>query len=544
MTPIDSMPVRFGGVDDDACDTFDDRTYCQMANLDDKISWVFPVEEETGVELIYCPDFIDDCCFSAGGGETGCDVNNQYWNSGGGGSYYTGLWSWSEGIVCNDDGGDLYQENVLTEVGLYKVTVVIAGFPNNQTNTGTFIITLGDAVTSAIDATVSGTYTFYMNVGSIVNNGIYISGSDESIFCLTGVSVKKVCEDYSFTIYDINGSSVGSFDTAWFLANGTGTDYGIQIENGNVKVHFTWGNLVNEAGCYYICFNNLCGANLLDNPNFDEDFNGDANIDEQDFADSWNPQGLVWASDIGNSRACHQEGFPFGESSISQSIEFLPNTTYSFTMTVEDSVVIGEALLIISAAGVVIYQQPPVDGVISITFTTGNSPTDVFKIEVEVGVQLCISGLLLVASNYICSECYDLKASHDCTKLLSWTNDDDAFGIDYDGTYDVVHYLRVYALFEKPRYQQEGDIFMYSDGEKKMLYGKSEKIWTLTIDYLPQYLHDAIAIGKIHDHFYVDGVEYICEAGNYEPEWRGRLKLAQGKLEVKKIIENNTNKNC
>jgi hypothetical protein len=86
--------------------------------------------------------------------------------------------------------------------------------------------------------------------------------------------------------------------------------------------------------------------------------------------------------------------------------------------------------------------------------------------------------------------------------------------------------------------------FKNSAGSKKINYASREKIWRLFFDYLPEYLHDAISLAKIHDHFYVDGIEYICLPGNYEPEWRGNLRLAQGQMDIQKKVDNNINYNC
>ena len=59
---------------------------------------------------------------------------------------------------------------------------------------------------------------------------------------------------------------------------------------------------------------------------------------------------------------------------------------------------------------------------------------------------------------------------------------------------------------------------------------------------MPEYLHDALSIGKGHDHFYIDTVEWVADEG-YEPGWDDLLLLllvpVQFLVRKKTVLEQN-----
>lgn len=520
---FDGFPVKFRS-DEESCSTFDERTYCQMVEQNDPLhfAWQLP---EIEYELIVFGEFDDECSFSAGGGETGCDETDQYWQTTGGMT-----WDQETGIICSTAGGTITQDNVVSEAGRYKVTVVIAGYPNNTDNEGTWNVTLGDATSEELSSN-AGTYTVYLDVTDISDPSITIS-SVSSVYCVDSVSVKKMCDDYSIVIKNADGSVVDTFTEDYFSVG-----EGIFRHNDTMYLKTTWASFGLDDGCYIICVVNNCvgGTPLISN--------------DLSSSTGWTAAGL-WSYDSSNDEFDHPApgGSDFSLQAPQTTPAFTPNTSYIVSYEVKNR---SAGSVYISIGFDTIGTSRSADGTYTEILTLGNSIGD-GRIYFSPSNDFVgsIDNVVVYLAESVCSQCYDLAETHDCTKLLSWTNDDDAFGIPYSGmaglaySNDYTNYLRVKALLQTPRYPQESERFVYSNGLRKILYATSEKIWILNIDYVPQYIHDSIALAKIHDHFYIDGVEYICVDGNYEPEWRGQLKLAQGKLEVQKVIDNNKNKNC
>jgi hypothetical protein len=145
------------------------------------------------------------------------------------------------------------------------------------------------------------------------------------------------------------------------------------------------------------------------------------------------------------------------------------------------------------------------------------------------------------AIDYI-SDCLSVKLEHDCTLLLSWTNDDDAFGFNFSEL-GFTPKLRVKAKKWKPSYTKEKNVFKDNVGNRTILKSETSKEEVLTISEMPEYLHDALAIGLEHDTFMIDGQAYTNEETEYSPKWRNSSQLAPSEVVVIKdqYLRNN---NC
>lgn len=145
------------------------------------------------------------------------------------------------------------------------------------------------------------------------------------------------------------------------------------------------------------------------------------------------------------------------------------------------------------------------------------------------------------AIDYV-SDCLDLSLLHGCTLLLSWTNDDNAYGFNYsDLTFEPK--LRVKGKKWQPSYPKEKEIFKDNAGNRTILKSETSKEELLTIAEMPEYLHDALSIGIEHDDFYIDGEKYTNEESDYIPKWRKSSNLAPAEVAVIKdqLLKNN---NC
>lgn len=140
------------------------------------------------------------------------------------------------------------------------------------------------------------------------------------------------------------------------------------------------------------------------------------------------------------------------------------------------------------------------------------------------------------------SNCFDVKTEHDCTKQLTWTNDDNAYGFDF--TEGFTQSLRVKCKKWHPSYKKNKETFEDSQGNISVIRSSSKKIEILGIEEMPEYLHDALSIGIEHDLFEIDGIPYVVEDSEYSPKWRNSSQLAPVEIEVIKATQNLVNENC
>lgn len=142
------------------------------------------------------------------------------------------------------------------------------------------------------------------------------------------------------------------------------------------------------------------------------------------------------------------------------------------------------------------------------------------------------------------SECFYVKLEHDCTILVTWTNNESGFGFDYSGV-EFIQSLRVPAKLWQPKYNSDiKEIYVDSKGNRQILYARVVKDQLLSVQELPEYLHDALSVGLNHDIVKLDGVEYVFEENEYSPTWRNSSNLAPVLLRAIKKKQNLINNNC
>lgn len=172
------------------------------------------------------------------------------------------------------------------------------------------------------------------------------------------------------------------------------------------------------------------------------------------------------------------------------------------------------------------------------------------------GFSNTIEGIAGATSAFV-SEPLSIATTHDCTLLMKWFNDEDAFGFEYtsflQGYAGFTHNLRISAKLGNPSYTKDKTNFVFSDGEKRILYSVTDKAFELYTDYLPEYIHDALSIALEHDHYFIQNeevsnelLEYVSEDGEYEPEWEDELLLAKVRTTILKKFPDNRreNSNC
>lgn len=188
---------------------------------------------------------------------------------------------------------------------------------------------------------------------------------------------------------------------------------------------------------------------------------------------------------------------------------------------------------------------------VNVEFTTNNSDA-VGHFEIEstavsvTGGQVFIDNIILyeVDEYDTCSQCISLSDTHTCTLLLEWYSDEPTHGFYYDGTIDIKHILRVRGKLRNANYEGEKETFRDTDGTRKIVYAEKERVIQLILEDQPAYVHDAIAAALDHDHFLIDGVEYVNKQPEYSPNWRKSSHVAPVIIDLVKKTQNLSNSYC
>jgi hypothetical protein len=141
------------------------------------------------------------------------------------------------------------------------------------------------------------------------------------------------------------------------------------------------------------------------------------------------------------------------------------------------------------------------------------------------------------------TNCFYVKLSHDCTKQITWNNNEDAYGFNYSDL-NFTQSLRINAKLWQPRYKAlEKQTYEYSNGDIEINYVSKAKEILFTTEELPEYIHDALQLAVDSDNFFIDNVKYVFVEEEYSPSWRKSSSLASVELPLR-ISQNLRNVNC
>lgn len=113
------------------------------------------------------------------------------------------------------------------------------------------------------------------------------------------------------------------------------------------------------------------------------------------------------------------------------------------------------------------------------------------------------------AAAYALSEPVEVAPAHADTRLLTWRNFDNAFGLNY--TAGLVNRLRVRARFFQRETTTTREVLRESSGRLLLLSAAAYRKVRLDVYLLPDYVHETLAVALCHDFFSVDGLAVVAE---------------------------------
>lgn len=516
---IDNQPIKFPAGSTPACN-YDNRAFSQIVDQgtnEDRYSVFAKLDQCTEGNLLTCGEFSEAC-------RTSWTLNSPWFYKNGVGVFRNGALTTNTPLASTEhlDEG-VYRIEFTVDYGYVDQTLQT---DRKTALTGGITVCGKDVSGTCIDTSDNintiGSKVVYLNC----NNGFYLNFIPNSGF--DGLIKEVRAYKYNREIYLGVYSSAGAYQyhvspTRLAYSTGTGAPY--------VQFRGLYSSFGLANGCYKFALVTACdlGSYLLDG-----EFNPDESLGTNWAYGNWS---------VSNGKLTHDVGYT---NFILQTFSVVLGDTYTLTLTVS-GLTAGSVNVYFMSAGVV-RDTITVDGTYTYTQSAGTGivkfvPTSDFNGAIDnIYVRQAVSNFEPTEF----SEPFYMQTNPTCTKLLSWQNDENGLGLPWGefastGTLNI----RAEAQLRNPRYPAESERYMDSAGIRNLIYAKSEKEWELVINDMPEYMHDALRIGILHDHFYIDNVEYIVSEGDYEPEWSNypTMNLAKVRLKVKKKEENLLNRN-
>lgn len=553
IIPIKNQPVNFNtdidGVDE--CTDCEGQPFCQLVQQDDTTSFQFKVNIEcvseendnvicngdfsAGAPVAETPNYHldgftwvtddDDCWHVVPGGEGNPTSTLN-------GSYCTPVVE----FIHPDDigielvyypklGVDLKQFNKLVIGESYVAQFTISNYQYGNVN---IVGATSDPVSG------NGLHTIIFTATGVDFEFTFagfqeITEEQGFVGCIDDVGVFSYTNNLVYYIADMEGNFLTFINSATQEAAGE-----------NILVTFQWDYQDLAPGCYKICVLDQCAnTNGQNDPNL-----ADA---PPDFTDSLHPAyiapfTILYDQTIPNINATSTG---FAGSIVTKDI-LVPGICYNIEF---DLFISGSQTIVDIFAGSVdpLSAYTPLrftqadNGHITLQMTAvgnGNfqfflqnftSPSFARFIDIEnLTITVC-------PEDYVpdyCSDCFQLAEVHDCTHLLRWRNNEDAFGFKYpDGFY---FYMRVAGKLWKQYFEKAKEYFKKSNGERVLLFSDSAEKTKFTVEEIPLYMHEALSTAIDHDMFLIGGDNYTAEENDYTPEWRNSSQLAPITLDLEK----------
>lgn len=121
------------------------------------------------------------------------------------------------------------------------------------------------------------------------------------------------------------------------------------------------------------------------------------------------------------------------------------------------------------------------------------------------------------------SNCMNVATSHDCTKNFEWYNEKNSFGFNYVD-FTTIFDLRIHCDFGKWSHKQNWNIWKNYNMNSSVVAGDSTEMFEIKTEMLPENVHRALAVARMHEFLYIDTVRTFADATDYEPEWNEKNK--------------------
>lgn len=399
----------------------------------------------------------------------------------------------------------------------YKVSLTVSDYVG-----GTLNVMLGSNNIGSI--TANGNYTFY---GTPTGLNIDLSFETDANFvgAFSNFSAFQINQNYLIEIRDLSDTLVSSIP--YYETSNS-------LTIGNVVFSDKWSNYLPEdyCGCYrlWIYDNNGCQlTNVLINGDFESDrgwiltSNVAISSGELIFTDA-----IATRDSATNYLFCGNDA-----------IVFDGTTSYTVTFTISNRTE-GGVYFILGTTSSATYS---LDGTYSFTITPGIAFDSMFSIVAattetsltidNVSVVIADEDLVVDAK----SECFHVCNQDNCTIQITWTNNTNSFGYYYEAGF--INYMRLNARIRNAKINDlEFNPFKNSIGVMSMPYYNGQKVEELAVSPIPEYMHNALAVGLSHRTVTIEGINYI-RTGAYTPDWTDDSELAKVVVEVAKVDQTN-----
>lgn len=293
------------------------------------------------------------------------------------------------------------------------------------------------------------------------------------------------------------------------------------------------------SGLYQVTFNPteacgeviqflISGANVLTNPDFTSNITGWLNTGVAGaFAWSANHSGSAFAAvSIGPSD--HDNQFYQTISPLGTSDDLIVETEIVFESSQRNSGSLTISLVSFTNTGVVVdvletitmdATTPNINGTYSIS--KQYTPTSAInRIGIVLDQSAATSGLQVdiyvkyiylkhqEASGYR-TDCIDVAEEHECTKLITYSNNSDFAGIVYEGISPVPEFhLRVPAILFRATRPEEQEVHPLSNDEWIRVWSRMTKKMRLELGFMPDYMHEKLQLIFMHDNVEIDGLSW------------------------------------
>lgn len=402
--------------------------------------------------------------------------------------------------------------------------------PNIASIFGTLEVYNGSQLITFITATGTQGYAFRATSPDI---SFYMDSSDATV-CIDSVSLRELSDSIAFGIANNDGTTVA-------YANIADDPSYFDLSKDTVTVNVNWGDFIENPGCYTLKFTGGCSGQF-------DTFNGD--FTQWDEANE--PKGWVESASTGSytlTRIANDGGLRFTSSGGAATLDLLnelqpdyvPGIVYDFTFVVSN-IKAGASVQV--DLGGTLSDVYTTNGTKSFSLTCGAGTSLTMKFVAAGGTQtvdvnsirLQVRNSTSVVWDYT-SNGFKLATSWECTHVVNISQDDDAFGMVFEGNVFAPR-IRMYSTLVNSKYTAERVMYHDNIGKKRNHYFETRKSRYLKIDHQPEYVHDFLSVSMGADHFFIDGIPYFVEDDEYPVGYADELdNLAPVVLEVSKVTQ-------